>query len=520
MRALFLPGVRFIGLFGPWGRAALITGAFLLSLAAAFYPASDAWRESAAAAFFLVGGYLVFCLVYWSQIGMARIGRAVERIALGDLSMRVKEKGGEGSDVDRMWASIGVMNQNLADIVRQVNSSCGVIVKAAREIADGYGNLSQRSEEQASTLEETASGTEELSATVKGNAESCRRADKLADAATVVAAKASEAMRRVTATMQRIETSSKRVADITGVIEGIAFQTNILALNAAVEAARAGEQGRGFAVVASEVRSLAQRSAEAAKEIKALIDASVGTVAEGTKLVEETGGTILEAATSITSVSSVIAEIARASAEQSTGVDEIGKAIQQLEGVTQQNAALVEQAGAAALAFEEEALRLLDAVGAFKLDRSEARDRAMELVKKGIAHMASVGKDQAFTDFATSGGPFYQGDHYLWATDLSGIVLFHPTMPKTRGQSFADLKDNNGRFYIRDVLRLANQRGRGWVDYHWRNPVSKQTEPKSTYFERSGDLILYCGIYRSEAGAALAHKKPADAPAKRLLTAA
>src|SRR5436189_3499933 len=175
MRALFMPGMRFIGLFGPTARAAVIAGVFLVALLAAFY-VPDPWREAAAGACFAFGTYLVFALVAWSQIGMGRISRVVERIALGDLSMLVKDNGGDGDDVDRMWASIGAVNQNLADIVRQVNSSCDVIVKAAREISEGYTNLSQRTEEQASTLEETASGTEELSSTVKQNADSCKRA--------------------------------------------------------------------------------------------------------------------------------------------------------------------------------------------------------------------------------------------------------------------------------------------------------------------------------------------------------
>jgi methyl-accepting chemotaxis protein len=273
---------------------------------------------------------------------------------------------GQGADVDRLSLSAGAMSQHLDRIVAQVNSSGDAIQKAAGEVADGYNNLSQRTEAQAATLEQTASGMEELSGTVKMNAENCRRADKLADHACEVAAKAADSMRQVSQTMHRIESSAKRVAEVTGVIESISFQTNILALNAAVEAARAGEQGRGFAVVAAEVRSLAQRSAEAAKEIKVLIGESVATVSEGAKLVDAAEVTISEAATSVVSVSSVIGDIAQSSVEQSTGVDEINRAIVQLEGVTQQNAALVEQAGSAARSFEKEASHLLQTVGAFE----------------------------------------------------------------------------------------------------------------------------------------------------------
>jgi methyl-accepting chemotaxis protein len=516
MKVIFGPGLRAIGLFGPLGRALLIVFVFALALAAALGFREATWGSGTAVALGILGAYLVFALVLWGQIGMARISRTVERIALGDLSMHSGSRASEGSDADRMWGSITLMNQSLAEIVKQVNASSEAIRTAAHEIADGYSNLSQRTETQASTLEETASGTEELSATVKQNAENCRRADELANHASEIAANAAQTMRTATITMHRIEASSKRVAEVTGVIEGIAFQTNILALNAAVEAARAGEQGRGFAVVAAEVRSLAQRSAEAAKEIKALIAESVATVSEGARQVETATATISDAATSVVSVSSVIGDIARASAEQSTGVEEIGKAIQQLESVTQQNAALVEQAGAAALSFEEEATRLIDAVGAFKLDRTEARDRAIDLAKKGIAHLAAVGEKRAFADFERKGGEFYQGDHYLWVADLEGIVRCHAASPKSRNTSFADLKDNNGKFFIREVLRIARERGKGWVDYQWYNPVSKQVEPKSTYFERTGNLIFFCGIYRTESTS----QARTTMPAQRRLAAA
>jgi signal transduction histidine kinase len=169
--------------------------------------------------------------------------------------------------------------------------------------------------------------------------------------------------------------------------------------------------------------------------------------------------------------------------------------------VTQQNAALVEETGAAAQAFEDEAMRLLDAVGAFKLDRTEARDAAMSLVQRGIAHLRDEGEEAAFSDFENKARDFIRGDYYLWVCDVNGIVRCNGSNPKSRNQNHADLKDANGKLFIREVLRIAKDRGKGWVDYHWRNPVSKQVEPKSTYFERAGDLILLCGIYRTEAEA-------------------
>jgi methyl-accepting chemotaxis protein-1 (serine sensor receptor) len=255
----------------------------------------------------------------------------------------------------------------LAGIFAQVQASAQAIDGAAKEVAAGHVNLSQRTEEQASSLEETASGMEELAATVKQNAENCELASGLSKSASEVAHKGAQTVSRAVERMGLIDKSSKKVVDIIGVIEGIAFQTNILALNAAVEAARAGEQGRGFAVVASEVRALAQRSAQAAKEIKVLIEDSVGNVAEGGKLVSEAGVIIGEIVVGVQQVTQLIGEIAVASKEQSSGVEEINRAIVQMENVTQQNAALVEEVTAATLAFEEESKRLSGAVSRFKI---------------------------------------------------------------------------------------------------------------------------------------------------------
>jgi methyl-accepting chemotaxis protein len=259
------------------------------------------------------------------------------------------------------------VNENVGKIVSHARAGAEQITQAAKEIAAGNIHLSQRTEEQASTLEETASGMEQLAAQVKQNANNSATARARADRANEVAVKGGEMVQKLIETMGLINKSSSKVSDIIGAIETIAFQTNILALNAAVEAERAGQQGRGFAVVASEVRSLAQRSAEAAKEIKALIEDSVKNVDQGSKLVDETGRIINEVVMSVKEVTQRIGDIAVASEEQASGVAEINRAIMQMERVTQQNAALVEETTGASVALEEEAARLADSVRRFKL---------------------------------------------------------------------------------------------------------------------------------------------------------
>jgi methyl-accepting chemotaxis protein len=316
---------------------------------------------------FLLGCYFLLGRHVLIQETFRDLRGEVERFRCGDLQRRVASI--SRSEAGLLLGKLQEAGVGLSGILEQVRASAETINHAAKEVSAGHLNLSQRTEEQASTLEETASGMEELSGTVQQNAKNCQLAKGLSRGTSEVAGKGAQTVHRAVERMTLIEGSSKKIVDIIGVIEGIAFQTNILALNAAVEAARAGEQGRGFAVVASEVRALAQRSAQAAKEIKGLIDESVANVSEGGKLVGEAGSLINEIVASVQQVGGLIEQIATASQEQSSGVGEINKALAQMEAVTQQNAALVEQATAAILSFEEEADRLTAAVSHFKLEQ-------------------------------------------------------------------------------------------------------------------------------------------------------
>jgi methyl-accepting chemotaxis protein len=294
--------------------------------------------------------------------------RVARMVAEGDLTSEIIVTSKD--ETGQLMQALKDMNNDLARMVCELRNGIDTIATASREVASGNQDLSSRTEQQASSLEETASSMEELTSTVQQNADNAQQANQLAGSASDIAAKGGAVVGEVVVTMESINESSKKIVDIIGVIDSIAFQTNILALNAAVEAARAGEQGRGFAVVATEVRSLAQRSAAAAKEITTLIDDSVRKVGAGAKLVNQAGATMDEIVESVQRVTDIMGEITAASKEQTSGIEQINQAISQMDQVTQQNAALVEEAAAASEAMQDQSRKLADAVGVFKVDNS------------------------------------------------------------------------------------------------------------------------------------------------------
>jgi methyl-accepting chemotaxis protein len=396
MQIFFEPGIALMQRLGNDHKMPLIGALFTLPLAILFYATFG--EQSSVLSWTVAGAWLfaVYCMASFyiqANRGWGRLIAVVARIGEGDLTATINTT--FVGHFGRMMRELEGVNKNLGTIVATARESANAVSVAANEAASENAHLSQRTEQQAATLEETASGMEELAATVKQNADNCKKANDLAQNAENTARQGAQAVHQVVSSMGTIDRSSKQIVDIISVIEGIAFQTNILALNAAVEAARAGEQGRGFVVVADEVRNLAQRSAAAAKEIKTLIEESVSQISDGGRHAEAAGKVIGDIVVSVQKVTELIGEIAAASMEQSAGVEEINKAIIQMESVTQQNAALVEEAAASSQSFQEQADLLTQIVSKFRL-RDEVTAAAKQMVvQRHAANAAATPKETA-----------------------------------------------------------------------------------------------------------------------------
>ena len=420
------------------------------------------------------------------------------RIAAGDLTVSVDE-GGAGQ-IGELMEALHKLHDRMLRIVGDVRTGTTTVASTSSQISRDNEALSERTQAQAASLQETATSMEQLTAAVKQNAENARLANALVLSASGYAAKGGEAMAEVVRMMESIKQSSRQIVDIIGVIDGIAFQTNILALNAAVEAARAGDQGRGFAVVASEVRSLAQRSASAAKEIKALIGHSVQTVDAGGKLVDGAGQTMNEVVVAVQQVTEIMSDINNASGEQSAGIESINVAVAQIDQMTQRNAALVDDAARTATSLNEQAVSLMKTVAGFDLgDREYGNaEEAVALVKDACDFYRNHGREALIAEVNKLGkGHFIDRDLYLMVIGANDAVLVaHGSNPRLLNEG-PKVRDVDGRFFVREMINAARAKGQGWIDYKWAHPVTNEVSAKTSFFQRAGDLVIGCGIYKT-----------------------
>lgn len=441
-----------------------------------------------------------FACAWWAIQGAIRPLRKsiaiAKRVAASDLTEPIIVRA--AGDLGDLEHALQEISGRIFKVVTDVRSGTAIVATTSGHISSDSDALSERTESAASSLEETASAMEELTSTVRQNAENAKQVNKLAALATDSASKGGQVVATVIDTMSVIKGSSGKIVDIISVIDGIAFQTNILALNAAVEAARAGEQGRGFAVVAAEVRTLAQRSATAAKEIKGLIIDSVEKVDTGSQLVDEASEAMTEIGTSVKRLVGIMNEIAGASAQQSVGIDEINRSIIQLDGMTQQNARLVDEAARAAAALHEQAVALSETVAVFSLGAREygSAEEAVEMVKQGIEFIRQHGEDGILQEVnMLNKGQFIDRDLYLSIYSLEGKCLAHGTNRRLLGVGSETFKDLDGKFFIKDIISGAKSAGSGWVRYRWSHPVTKEPMAKEVYYEKAGNLILGCGSW-------------------------
>jgi len=424
---------------------------------------------------------------------------AARQITNGDLTGEYETN--TGDEFGQLMLAFKKLRELIFKVVSEVRTGTTTVAGTASQINRDNSALADRTRNQAESLQGTAASMQQITATVKQNAANAEQANTLVMSASSQAVKGGAVVTEVVQTMGSIRASSRRIVDIIGVIDSIAFQTNILALNAAVEAARAGEQGRGFAVVATEVRSLAKRSASAAKEIKSLIADSVEKVDTGSRLVDTAGKTMTEIVASVQHVADIMRTISSESHEQSTGVQTVNDAIVQIDEMIKKNAALVKETTRTAVSVNEYAVSLLKSVADFNLGTREHgnADEATALVKSAVEYFNANGRDALCSEINKLGkGKFIDRDLYLLCVNLNdGVFQAHGNNPRVLGAVGLQSKDVDGKFFVVEMMNLAKTTGSGWVDYKWNHPVTNEITVKSSYVERAGDLVIACGIYKA-----------------------
>jgi methyl-accepting chemotaxis protein len=483
-----------------------LRGKLLLLAAASVLPLLIVWvfegqpslRAGALVATLLGLGLLAYLMLSFYASFMSdfrQVLGAMEKTASGNLRSAMQVQGrDELADLARLLdRTIG----NLSSMVAEVRSNSALVAHAGKSLAVGNRDLADRTEQQAANLEQTAASVHELSGTVQQNARTAGESDQQAAQVRDVAESGAKSMGRAVESVEGIQKSAQQMNEIIGVIDSIAFQTNILALNAAVEAARAGEQGRGFAVVANEVRTLAQRSAASAKEIRELIEASRSQVEARVAKIRTAGSSIGQIVTGVRGVAANMSLISASSAEQSTGLSEISSAVTQLDEITQRNAQMVERAVEQAEQLEHRAAHLSKAVSSFMLQQGTAEE-AMQLVGRAQAMRQKRGREAFAREVTEPSQGFHDRDMYVFALDSAGVYRAFGGKPEKVGSRVQDIAGVDGQALLNAIV-AQGEAGEGWVEYNIANPVTGAIQAKMSYVVKVDDLYVGCGVYKTVA---------------------